>query len=203
MIDNRFGSVVGTHRWCARGGVVGVVLLAVLACAQSGWIEVDPPEGSAAQDIEKQLRKQKNIVPPTSRDVEAVMCDLPDRPGDRTKTRFEPQPEGALPRSGLIGKPPSVLESGGFYLGVRNEGGQFVHLIHLSNPRIIRSEVDNKGILTPEIMQTEGGVIAARIPFEGRGSVVIFETADPALVPRGKVSVVYLDERRPAVMPGK
>jgi hypothetical protein len=164
-----------------------LMLVMLLMCARCGLTPVPPPGDNATVDIEQALANRDSVIAPTTGEVLMVIFRFPagaDRSGELD---IEPQLSGTLPKVGLISKPERALNSDGLYIAVRDDSGEFVNLLLLSDPRVIRSEEEIGGRLVPDRIRVPDGVIAARVPFEPDGNLQLFETAG------GRVTRVYVD----------
>jgi len=169
-----------------------------ISCSPPVWIEAPQPELAIYQKISGQLQRQTQTDTPATAEVLLAIFEFPESSTDHGELSLSIPETAGLPRFGLILDLTDVLNTPGLYLGVQNLSEEFVHLVRLGDPREIRSELEEGGKLQPEIISTNEGVIAARIPFEPEGDLRIFG------IENNTVSVVYLDAPLgPAPFPGR
>jgi hypothetical protein len=158
-----------------RGHFILVLVLLLGAVSCPNLTPIAPPDATEPVDLLDKLENQGQIFPIQNPLVLSMIFDLPAGPADSGEISLRRQSGAALPRLGLFIKTTEALESPGLYLAVEDDGFQIVHLVRLSDPRIIRSESVVGGALQPHFEVTEGGVISARVPFAKDGFIKIFE----------------------------
>lgn len=158
-----------------RGHIILMLLLLIGAVSCPNLTPIGPPDQTEPADLLDKLENQGQIFPISNPLVLSIVFDLPTGPTDNGEMSLRRQSGAALSRLGLFIKTTQALESPGLYLAVEDNGFQIVHLVRLSDPRIIRSESVVGGVLQPHFEVMEGGVISARVPFARDGFIKIFE----------------------------
>ncbi len=153
--------------------LVPILLLGAVSCPY--LTPIAPPDQTEAVDLLDKLENQGQIFPIQNPLVLSMVFELPTGPSDAGEMSIRRQAGAVLPRLGLFIKTTQALESPGLYLAVEDDGAHIVHLVRLSDPRIIRSESVVGGALQPHFEVMEGGVISARVPFARDGFIKIFE----------------------------
>jgi hypothetical protein len=97
--------------------------------------------------------------------------------------------------------PPETLDRPGLYVSVSDRDGHLVHVARVSDPREIRAEGIETGTDVEVVFSaSEGGVIAAKVPFAPKGTLRIFEVREEEV----KRVMLHLPlRRRPFVKRGR